>query len=162
MGSTVTPGISREPNTVVELRERIHAAWKPFRDAVRQLGRARLGGSIDDGRTYKDMLAHVAAWMEYVPVRLDEIRGGRPDPITWSRMTIDDFNARAVAERRLVGAEAMLDELDTSYRGVLAQLDRTTDAEIAGSSHSSGILSLFAWCTYLHLEEHLHELGDAR
>lgn len=159
MGSTVTQGISREPRTVLELRERIHAAWKPFRDAVWQLGRARLGESIDDGRTYKDMLAHVAAWMEYVPARLDEIRAGRPDPVTWSRTTIDDFNARAVAERRLVGAEAMLDELDTSYRGVLAQLDRTTDAEIAGSSYESGILSLFAWCTYLHWDEHAQELG---
>lgn len=162
MGSTVTPGISREPQTVVELRQRIHAAWKPFRDAVRQLGRERLAGSIDDGRTYKDMLAHVAAWMEYLPTRLDEVRAGRPDPIASSGTTIDDFNARAVGERRLVGAEAMLDELDTSYRGVLAQLDRTTDAEIAGANHSSGILSLFAWCTYLHLEEHVRELGDAR
>lgn len=163
--STGTPATSsREhaPRTSAELVERIESGWKVFRGAVRDLGRARLAQPIDGGWTYKDMTAHVAAWMEYVPKRVSEIRSGRADPLSWSEAAVDAFNAKAVEERRLVGPEAILDELDTANQRVLDEARRTTDQEIAQSSHSSGILSLFAWCTYLHWEEHMPELASRR
>lgn len=149
------------PRTMAQLVARIEAEWRIFRQAIRDRGRERLNDPIDGGWTYREMLAHVAAWMEYVPTRLREIRSGRPDPLTWTDEAVDKFNARAVEERRLVGAEAILDELDTAHRRVLDEARGTTDHEVAQSSHDSGILSLFAWCTYLHFEEHYPELGVA-
>jgi hypothetical protein len=147
------------PRTTADLVARIETGWRIFREAVRHLGRERLTRPIEGGWTYKDMLGHVAAWLEYVPARLREIRSGRPDPVAWSDDAIDAFNARAVEGRRLVGPEAILDELDTAYRRVLSEARTTTDEEVARSSHASETLSLFARCTYLHFEEHYRELG---
>ncbi|MEK7861239.1 MAG: maleylpyruvate isomerase N-terminal domain-containing protein, partial [Chloroflexota bacterium] len=147
------------PRTMAELVDRIEAEWRVFREAIRHLGRARIGEAIGDGWTYKDMLAHVSAWMEFAPQRLRDLRKGQADPLTWTPDAIDASNARAVEERRLVGPEAILDEMDAAYRRLIGEVREVSDEEIARSSHGSGVLSLFAWCSYLHFEQHYPELG---
>lgn len=149
------------PRSRDELIARIEVEWRTFRDAVRQLGRARLGETIGDAWTYKDMLAHVAAWLSVTPQRIAAIRGGQPDPVTTTRNGVDEFNRRAVESRRLVGPEAMLDELDTSYRRFLEAVRTVTDDEVASGSLRRGILSVVAWESYLHFEDHYAELGVA-
>lgn len=147
------------PNTTVELVARIEAEWKVFRDAIQRLSREGLDRRIDGAWSYKDMLGHMAAWMEFAPERLHAIRSGDRDPLQWSDEEADRFNARAIAERRLVGAESIVDELDTAYRRVLDEARRATNAEIKGSDHDSGVLSILAWGTYLHWADHHAELG---
>ena len=63
------------------------------------------------------------------------------------------------APRRLVGPEAMPGELDTAHRQLVAAVRGLRDEEVAGSSHDLGVLSIVAWCSYLHFDEHLAEIG---
>lgn len=149
------------PNTTAELVARIEAEWTIFREAVGHLGRDQLSQPIDGGWTYKDMLGHVAAWMEFAPDRLRAIRSGEPDPLRWSDEEADRFNAKAIAQRRLVGVDAVLEELDVAYHRLLHEARHATDAEIRGSDHDSGILSVLGWGTYLHWQDHHAELGIA-
>lgn len=149
------------PRSRDELIARIEVEWRTFRDVVRQLGRARLGEAIGHGWTYTDMLAHVAAWLAVTPERIEAIRGGRPDPVIPTREGHDEFNRRAVESHRLVGPEAVLDELDTSYQRFLALVRTVTDDEVASGSLRRGILSVVAWESYLHFEDHYPELAVA-
>src|SRR3990170_3454331 len=108
------------PATGKALAARIEEGWRPFRDRVRQLGREKLAGSIagaptDSWTTYRELIAHVIGWLEDVPRRLEAIRAGTHRPISGQK-EIDEYNARSVSSRALVGPEALLDELDTTYR----------------------------------------------
>lgn len=142
------------PSTRADLASRVDEDWKRFREQVRHLGRAGLAGRTTSGWTYKDLLAHVVGWLDDVSRRIAAIRGGTDRPIA-TPTEIDGYNARSVASHALVGPEAMLDELDTSYRRMRATVVGLTDREV----RSPQLLSLVATRTFLHWEEHLGELG---
>lgn len=142
------------PRTAADLVARIEAEWAAFREAVRHVGRARMAERVGEW-TYRDVVLHIAAWMESVPGWLAEIRGGGDPWKGFDAKTVDEFNARAVAARRLVGPEAALDELDTAYRRLLAEARGLSDDE----ARDRRVHAIFAWCTYLHFEEHYAELG---
>jgi hypothetical protein len=78
-----------------------------------------------------------------------ELEGGFK---AWNPQTIQAENERAVEAHRLVGAEAMLDELDTSHQRVREALVKVSDERMAAKV--AGVVPLY---TYLHWEEHLHE-----
>src|SRR5688572_8946480 len=119
MASTEIPAISeRRPRTKDEVAARNAEAWRRLRGAVRDLGRSGLGAELRPGWRYHDLVAHVIGWMQQ-GVRELRAREYRND---WTRATIDAFNGRSVDQRRLVGAEALLDELDTSYRLLTAEI----------------------------------------
>lgn len=142
------------PATGSALAARVDEAWKPFREAVRHLGRAGLGGRTSAGWTYKDLLAHVVGWLDDVPRRIEAIRAGTERPLG-SQAEIDAYNARSVSSHALVGPEAMLDELDTAYRRLRASVVALSDEE----ARTPKLLGLVATRTYLHWEEHHAELG---
>ncbi|TMC77247.1 MAG: ClbS/DfsB family four-helix bundle protein [Chloroflexi bacterium] len=100
------------PRTSTEFVQRIDAVWKPFRQAIRERGRAGLGERTPSGWTYKDLVAHAVGWMQQTvrEMQSKEFRTG------WTTETIQEFNDRSVRTHELVGAEAMVDELDTVYR----------------------------------------------
>jgi hypothetical protein len=138
------------PKTAAEALPRFDAVWTRFRGAVRERGRSRLMEASPSGWTYRDMCAHIANWMQQATSELEsgQFRG-------WNAETIQAENDRAVEAHRLVGAEAMLDELDTSQRRlrevIVAIGDRPTqDPKTVG---------VIAFYSYLHWEEHLPELG---
>lgn len=142
------------PRSASELVRRLDAEWTPVREAIRRKGRSGIGDRAQGDWTYKDVLAHVIGWLHDVPRRLAAIRAGTDRPIAGAA-EIDAFNARSVSERRLVGAEAILDELDTSYRLVREAVGGLTDAEL----QDPRIRGLVATRTYLHWDEHAPELG---
>jgi len=142
------------PRTGAELAERVDADWKVVRAAVRGKGRAGLSEPSLEGWTYKDLLAHVIGWLHDVPRRIAAIREGTDKRIA-STTEIDAYNARSVAERRLVGPEAIIDELDTSYGRLRETLASLTDAE----AQDRRIRGLVATRTYLHWDGHAQELG---
>ena len=121
--------------------------WAAFRAAVRDRGRAGLMAATPSGWSFRDMCAHVANWMQVATNELEAGKFGR-----WSAETIQAENDRAVEAHRLVGPEAMLDELDTSQRrlreAIVASGDGTPDLKVA---------DVIGFYTYLHWEEHLHE-----
>ena len=75
--------------------------------------------------------------------------------VKWDASSIQAENDRAVEAHRLVGAEAMLDELDTSARRVREAIGSLTERQVADAN----IFGIAAFYTYLHWEEHLGELG---
>jgi len=62
-------------------------------------------------------------------------------------------NARAVEAHRLVGAEAMLDELDTSAKRMREAIAKIPDDQILDPK----VFGIVGFYSYLHWEEHLHE-----
>lgn len=142
------------PRTAAGLVERLDAEWTEVRGAVRRQGRAGMTEPTLEGWTYKDLLAHVIGWLQDVPRRIAAIRAGTDRPIG-GQSEIDAYNARSVSERKLVGAEAIVDELDTSYRLVRDAVAGLSDAEVADPR----IRGLVATRTYLHWDEHEKELG---
>ena len=139
------------PKTTAAVLKRFDDTWTVFRGRVREIGRARLMTATPSGWLYRDMCAHAANWMQQA---VAELEGGFK---AWNAETIQAENERAVEAHRLVGAEAMLDELDTSCKRVREAIAKVNDERMAAKA--AGVLPFY---TYLHWEEHLHEdLGGA-
>lgn len=137
------------PRTAAGLVRRIEASWRPFRQAIREQGRAGLGEMTPAGWSYKDLVAHVIGWLQQAVKELRE-----REFTNWDRAGIDAQNARSVEARRLVGPEALVDELDTSYRNLLAAVRGLSDADLAADQ----VFGAAAFYGHLHWEEHLGEL----
>ena len=138
-----------------DLQRLVDDGWRVFRESVRHIGRARMGETTSAGWTYKDLIAHVAAWEERTARQLtafgetgahERLPGGDADA----------FNARVVESHRLVGPEAILDELDTSHRLLLHELMRLTDAQVHAHEWVAAVV---VGATYGHYAEHAKELG---
>ena len=138
------------PRSVADFVARIENAWKLFRGAIRDRGRAGLDARTPSGWTYKDLVAHAAGWMEATvrEMQTNEFSTG------WTKETIQEFNDRSVRTHELVGPEAMIDELDTVYRRLVETVRGLGDGEI-----DERIASTMPYYTYLHWEEHFEELG---
>lgn len=134
------------PRTTAEVLKRYDEVWAAFRGAVRERGRARLMEVTPSGWSYRDMCAHVANWLQQAALELasGEFR-------SWSAESIQAENDRAVEAHRLVGAEAMLDELDTSHRRLREAIAHTPDERMSDPA-VSGVIGFYS---YLHWEEHL-------
>ena len=140
------------PKSTADVLADYDRIWGEFRGRVRGLGRARLMEATPSGWSYRDMCAHAANWMQQA---VSELEG---TPRTWTTETILAENARAVEAHRLVGAEAMLDELDTSHRRLRETIAKIPDDRVLDPK----VFGVVAFYSYLHWEEHLHEdLGVA-
>ena len=138
----------RVPASTTEVLRRFDDVWAAFRGAVRERGRAGLMGPTPSGWSYRDMCAHAANWMQ---LAVSELESGSAR--SWTAETILAENARAVEAHRLVGAEAMLDELDTSHRRVRETIAAISDERLRDPK----VFGIVGFHTYLHWEEHLHE-----
>jgi hypothetical protein len=72
----------------------------------------------------------------------------------WTSETIQEFNDRSVRTHELVGAEAMIDELDTVYRRLVGTVRGLPAGDV-----DERIAGTLPYYTYLHWEEHYAELG---
>ena len=138
------------PRTAAAMVARFDEGWRAFRGAIRERGRAGLGETTPAGWTYRDLCAHAANWMQ---LAVRDLAAGTV--VKWDASSIQAENDRAVEAHRLVGAEAMLDELDTSARRVREAIGSLTERQVADAN----IFGIAAFYTYLHWEEHLGELG---
>lgn len=126
---------------------------------MRSLGRGRLGERNGAGWTFHDLLAHVAAWESLAARRLHRLAtdGFESEPV--AAADVDAFNARVITEHRLVGPEALLDELDASHGRLLDAIGALQDAQI--QAHAAWVERVVSKSTYLHYAEHLCELRPA-
>jgi hypothetical protein len=139
------------PRTTAAVLQRYDDTWALFRGAIRERGRAGLMDATPSGWSYRDMCAHAANWLQQAVGELDSGQYR-----SWTNETILAENARAVDAHRLVGAEAMIDELDTSYRRLRETIAKIPDERMA-DPRVSGVVAFYS---YLHWEEHLgHDLG---
>lgn len=158
MASTTTRDIS-------ELLARIDEGWRPFREAVRGIGRARMNEPTVAGWTFRDLVAHVSAWHDLTARRLRALleTGKLPGPGDERSLglppfrDVDEFNARVTASHRLVGAEALVDELDTTYRAVRGAVAALTDDQL--HANEDQVVAIVTGNTFGHYEEHAMELG---
>ncbi|HUG06055.1 MAG TPA: maleylpyruvate isomerase N-terminal domain-containing protein [Candidatus Limnocylindria bacterium] len=134
------------PRTTAEVLKRYDDTWRLFREAVRERGRAGLMTATPSKWSYRDMCAHAANWLQLAAAELasGEFR-------SWNAETIQAENDRAVEAHRLVGAEAMLDELDTSHRRLREAIAAIPDDRIRDPK----VFGVIAFYSYLHWEEHL-------
>ena len=143
------------PSSVPRLLATVDADWQAVRDAVRGLGRAGLERDAGHGWTFKDLVGHLAAWEEYAVAKLEERRaGGLAEP--WPEDE-DAFNAREIANRKLVGPEAILDELDTAHRRLREAVAALTDDDL----RDPHVFQLVAGNSYAHYAQHAAELARA-
>ena len=158
MASTTTPDTS-------ELLDRIDDGWRPFREAVRGVGRARMSEATGAGWTFRDLVAHVSAWHDLTTRRLRALleTGTLPGPGDERALglpafrDVDEFNARVTASHRLVGPEALVDELDTTYRAVRGAVAALTDEQLRANDDQ--VLAIVRANTVGHYLEHAKELG---
>jgi hypothetical protein len=136
------------PKTTADVLKRFDDTWTVFRGRVREIGRAGLMNATPSGWSYRDMCAHAANWLQQAVLELEDGRSK-----SWTTATILAENDRAVDAHKLVGAEAMLDELDTSHKRVREAIARIPDERIRDPK----VFGVVAFYTYLHWEEHLHE-----
>jgi len=143
----------------------VDESWARFRMAVRQLGRAKMDEPTGAGWTFHDLVAHVAGWHDLTERRLRAFRatGAFPGLGDVTALGVpafkdaDEFNARLVKSHRLVGAEALLDELDTTFRGLRRELAQLTDEQI--HKDDDRVIAVVGGNTYGHYAEHASELG---
>ena len=151
--------------TQAELMTEVDQGWRRFREAVRHVGRAKMDEPTGAGWSYHDLIAHIAGWHDLTARRLRAYRttGAFPGPGDGAAIGIpdfkdaDEFNARLVSEHRLVGAEALVDEVDTTFRSLRAELAKLTDEQIRADA--ARVVKVVAGNTYGHYEEHAKELG---
>ncbi|MGH2491446.1 MAG: maleylpyruvate isomerase N-terminal domain-containing protein [Candidatus Limnocylindria bacterium] len=136
------------PASTEHALRRFDEVWATFRGAIRERGRSGLMDPTPSGWSYRDMCAHAANWMQQAVIELESAK-----PRSWTAETILAENARAVDAHRLVGPEAMLDELDTSHRRVRETIAAITDERMRDPK----VFGIVGFYTYLHWEEHLHE-----
>jgi hypothetical protein len=135
------------PQNKSDVLARYDEAWTEFRGRLREVGRARLLEATPSGWSYRDMCAHAANWLQQAVVEL----GGATKQ--WNAELILKENARAVEAHRLVGPEAMLDELDTSAKRMRETIANIPEDRILDPK-TFGIVGFYS---FLHWEEHLHE-----
>ena len=158
MASTTTPGIS-------ELLAKLDEGWRPFREAVRHVGRAKMDEQTGAGWTFHDLIAHVAGWHDLTARRLRAFRTTGRSPGAGDEAAVgiapftdaDEFNARLVKSHRLVGAEALTDELDTTYRALRGEIAQLTDEQI--HANDDWVVKIVAGNSFGHYAEHAKELG---
>jgi hypothetical protein len=151
--------------TQAELLAKVDEGWRAFREAVRHVGRAKMGEPTGGGWTYHDLFAHIAGWHELTARRVRAFRttGILPRPGDEATLGIptfkdaDEYNAALVSSHRLVGAEALVDELDTTFRTLRGEVAQLSDEQIKG--YRGGIITAVASNTYGHYAEHAKELG---
>jgi hypothetical protein len=159
MGSTTTPATSEE------LLARVDDAWRPFREAVRSVGRARMNEPTGGGWTFRDLPAHVAAGHDLTTRRLRAFRetGRFPGPGDEASLGLpafrdtDAFNARVAANHRLVGAEALVDELEEAFRMLRSEIAKLSDEKI--HANDDWVIAIVTGNTFGHDAEHAKELG---
>ncbi len=138
------------PRITADVLRRFDETWRILRARVREIGRAGLMATTSSGWTYRDLCAHLANWMQNAA---SEIETGLSP--SWTAESVQAENDRAVAAHRLVGPEAMLDELDSSQRRVREVIAGLPDDRI----RDRRVFGIVAFYTYLAWEEHFEELG---
>ena len=142
------------PATVAALLARLDEDSAVFREAVERIAvEGRLEEAAAGEWTFRDVAAHAAAWMVEAVRVLPEYRAGRPSEYTSD--DVERFNAAAVTARRDLDEGELLGELDGAFGDLRRAAADLRDDELADRQ----ILGLVAWCSYLHFDEHLAELG---
>ena len=142
-----------------EIQERVRAAHRKLTDALDGLSEeeaARVG--LTSQWSVKDALAHISAWETEGERRLREIAAGTWQPQRLSHEMIEDFNARAVGERKTRSWAELREEFDRAHASLeefIASLPDEIDEKSPTYKFIEGV-------TFRHHEHHAGQIENYR
>jgi DinB family protein/mycothiol maleylpyruvate isomerase-like protein/uncharacterized protein DUF1706 len=133
----------------------VQTSWTPFRLAIGAIGLPSLEEKTWTGWTYKDLVAHAAAWEARAATRLETFResGAKSYP---GVDDTDEFNAAVVERTRGRDAREVLGELDAAHARIVDEIAKLTSEQI--HANDDWIIAVVAGNTYGHYAEHLDEI----
>jgi hypothetical protein len=140
---------------VDDLLALVQTSWTPFRLAIGAIGLPSLEEKTSTGWTYKDLVAHAAAWEDRTASRLATFResGGNAAP---GIDDTDEFNAAVVERTRGRDAREVLGELDAAHARIVGEIGKLTTQQIHPSD--DWVIAVVAGNTYGHYADHLDEI----
>jgi hypothetical protein len=135
----------------------VQTAWTPFRLAIGAIGLPSLEETTSTGWTYKDLVAHAAAWEDRTAPRLGELREkGEAAP---GADDTDEFNAAVVEHTRGRDAREVVNELDAAHDRIVDEINKLTPELI--QRNGGWAIAVVAGNTYGHYAEHFDEIFAA-
>ena len=136
----------------------VQTPWVAFRLAIAAIGRPGLEEKTSTGWTYKDLVAHAAAWEDRTAERLREFREGEAKTLLGVDDT-DQFNAAVVERTRGRNAREVVVELEAAHARIIEEIGKLTAEEI--HANDDQVIAIVAGNTYGHYAEHFDEVFAA-
>ncbi len=110
--------------------------------------------------SFKDVLAHIAAWEEEGARRLTLIARGRGDQVVFynDMRLVDRFNARAVGAARRLSLAALYQRLARSRRNLIDALRKVPSAALNDPSHEYPVVAWLPEFAWTHEQHHLQRI----
>jgi hypothetical protein len=155
------------PRTPAEVAALIEPSWVPFRAALAALPPGGFDRATLAGWTVREMLGHVAFWMETIepvivgmfrgqPIQDDDWYGGDDLAVGGEWPRTDVHNAREAAWARSRQPADVLARLDAAHRRALEVVGTLTESELREARYLRKVLDGSADHFALHLAE-VHE-----
>ena len=142
-----------------ELLERVreaHGRLVAALDGLDEAEATRTG--LNENWSVKDALSHVVAWEVEGARIISEIQQGTWEPRRVSKEFVDEFNARAVGERRSRTMREVTDEFNTAHQEmerVLGSLPDEVDEKSPAFEYARGV-------TFRHHAHHARQIEEFR
>jgi hypothetical protein len=140
---------------VDDLLALVQTSWTPFRLAIGAIGLPSLEEKTSTGWTYKDLVAHAAAWEDRTATRLETFRESGAKSFPGVDDT-DEFNAAVVERTRGRDAREVLGELDAAHARIVREIGKLTTQQI--HPNDDWVIAVVAGNTYGHYADHLDEI----
>lgn len=130
-------------------------AWAEFEAALGTVPRERWEEpGVLDGWTAKEMLWHVAGWLDKCATKLEAMNGGTAADAGLTTLTVDERNAVFADAARGMDADAV-------WTGLIAARERVRRAWDKLAEIDEAAVQELAEETYEHYEEHAEDLRRA-
>jgi DinB family protein/mycothiol maleylpyruvate isomerase-like protein/uncharacterized protein DUF1706 len=133
----------------------VQTSWTGFRLAIGAIGLPSLEEKTSTGWTYKDLVAHAAAWEDRTASRLATFRESRANAFPGVDDT-DEFNAAVVERTRGRDAREVLNELDAAHARIVGEIGKLTREQM--HPNDDWVIAVVAGNTYGHYADHLDEI----
>ena len=133
----------------------VQTSWTPFRLAIGAIGLPSLEEKTSTGWTYKDLVAHAAAWEDRTASRLATFRESAATTYPGVDDT-DEFNAAVVERTRGRDAREVVGELDAAHARIVAEIGKLSREQI--HANDDWVIAIVAGNTYGHYADHLDEI----
>ena len=133
----------------------VQTSWTAFRLAIGAIGLPSLEEKTSTGWTYKDLVAHAAAWEDRTASRLATFRESGATTYPGVGDT-DEFNAAVVERTHGREAREVIGELDAAHARILGEIGKLTPEQI--HANDDWVIAVVAGNTYGHYADHLDEI----
>ena len=133
----------------------VQTSWTAFRLAIGAVGLPSLEEKTSTGWTYKDLVAHAAAWEDRTAARLRTFRESGATTYPGVDDT-DEFNAAVVERTRGREGREVIGELDAAHARILGEIGKLTSEQI--HANDDWVIAVVAGNTYGHYADHLDEI----